>query len=145
MRELVAGAIALSILLYISVKRDNTRSRSIETFTVEVMQNVMNQIKTTEPDIYPIDTVYFHDTGNGSYTGRFMFFNTKDYSGVQYDVQTKGSDIVSISKSIPYNYQNPFSGYSKFSDFKMGGGGGGVTIASSSIDMTKIWENYRAG
>ena len=90
-----------------------------------------------ETDIYPIDTVYFNDNGNGNFSGRFMFLNTKDFSGVQYDVETNGTQLTSVSKSIPSNYQSPFSGYAKRMDFS------GIGINKPSVDMSKIWENYR--
>jgi hypothetical protein len=138
MRELIACVIALGVLLYLY--KDKVLIASApkkEMFQVEALQNALNMLYERETDIYPIDTVYFNDNGNGNFSGRFMFLNTKDFSGVQYDVETNGTQLTSVSKSIPSNYQNPFSGYSKRMDFS------GIGINKPSVDMSKIWENYR--
>ena len=138
MRELIACVIALGVLLYLSKDKVLVASApKKEMFQVEALQNALNMLYERETDIYPIDTVYFNDNGNGNFSGRFMFLNTKDFSGVQYDVETNGTQLTSVSKSIPSNYQSPFSGYAKRMDFS------GIGINKPSVDMSKIWENYR--
>jgi hypothetical protein len=139
MRELIACVAALGVLLYLSRdKRLLPLPPKKEMFQLEALQNALNMLHERDKYIYPIDTVYFNDNGNGKFSGRFMFLNTRDFSGVQYDIETDGTQLTSVSKSVPPNYQNPFSGYSKRMDLS------GITINKpSSLDMNKIWENYR--
>jgi hypothetical protein len=138
MRELIACVIALGVLLYLSKdKRLIASPPKKEMFQVEALQNALNMLYERDQNIYPIDTVYFNDNQNGTFSGRFMFLNTRDFSGVQYDVETNGTQLTSVSKSIPPNYQNPFSGYSKRMDFS------GTSIEKPLVNMSKIWENYR--
>jgi hypothetical protein len=138
MRELIACVVALGVLLYLSKdKRFTSDPPKKEMFQVEALQNALNMLHERDAGIYPIDTVYFNDNGNGSFSGRFMFLNTKDFSGVQYDVETDGKSLTSVTQSVPSNYQNPFSGYTKQMDFS------GITVDKPTVDMSKIWENYR--
>ena len=139
MKELIATIVGLGILLYVMRGEKAPSKPKREGFEIEILQNTLNKIQEKESDIYPVDTVYFNRKSDGSgYSGRFMFFNTKDFTGVQYDVETDGTSLTSLKKMVPPNYQNPFSGYSKrfaFSDV--------TSIQAPKVTMSKIWENYK--
>lgn len=135
MRELIAVIVALAVLLYI-MRNEKAPVQQRENFQIEAMQNTLNSIQEKEPDLYPIDTVYFNQNGN-EYEGRFIFLNTKEFYGVQYDVKTDGTKISSLTKYVPPEYQSPFSGYEDkmpFSEMK--------SIAPF-VDMQKIHENFK--
>lgn len=137
MRELIAATVALGFLLYL-MRNEKAPIPQKEYFELEAIQNTINQIQEKEPDVYPIDTIYFNrnETGN-EYDGRFMFFNTKGFYGVQYDVKSDGTKLLSMSKSIPPEYQSPFSGYETkqlYSDMKS---------AAPFVDMQKIHEKFK--
>jgi hypothetical protein len=145
MKGLVAGIIGLSLFFILVAQSQKNNGKLVipgrgerEMFRMEALQNTLNLIQSKIKNVYPIDTVYFNDETNGAYTGRFIFLNTDTFAGVQYDVTTDGKTIQSLSESVPPDYQNPFGGYSKYMDFKT------ITpVAAPSLDMSKIWENFR--
>jgi hypothetical protein len=142
MRELIAAIAGLGIFLYII--RNETASRGIpiriiEGFEPEILQNTLNLIQEREPNIYPIDTIYFQkgDSGEG-YIGRFMFMNTDGFFGVQYDVETDGNVLTSVSKTIPPEYESPFKGYiarEKYNNI--------LNIVPPTVNMAKIHDNLK--
>lgn len=145
MRELIAAVAGLGVLLYLMRNEKAPGARGIagqkvEGFEPEILQNVLNLIQAKEPNLYPIDTVYFNknsDSENSTYSGRFMFLNTDGFFGVQYDVESDGKTITSLSKSVPPDYQSPFSGYTSR---------GTVSLSSFEYpkpDMAKIHENLK--
>jgi hypothetical protein len=140
MRELIAVIAGLGALLYIMRNEmapvPLTRS-VVEGFEPELLQNTLNLIQEKEPNVYPIDTVYFQKEGSG-YIGRFMFLNTDGFFGVQYDVETDGKTLFSLKKSIPPEYESPFKGYvarQKYSDI--------LNIKAPEVNMAKIHNNLR--
>ena len=142
MRELVAAVAGLGLLLFV-MRNEKAPSipgpqRLIEGFEPEILQNTLNLIQEREPNVYPIDTVYFQksDSGDG-YIGRFMFLNTDGFYGVQYDVETNGAVITSLEKSIPPEYKSPFSGYQlaeKYSSI--------LDVKAPEVNMKKIHDNF---
>jgi hypothetical protein len=144
MRELIAVIAGLGVLLY--TMRNETApnpilmKKTIEGFEPEILQNTLNLIQEREANIYPIDTVYFQKGVSGEgYIGRFMFFNTEGFFGVQYDVETDGTTITSLKKSIPPDAQSPFKGYvarEKYGDI--------LNIKTPEINMAKIHENLKS-
>jgi hypothetical protein len=137
MRELIAAVVSLGFLLYL-MRNETAPISKKEMFEPEIIQNTINSIQEKESDIYPINTVYFNKSADGTdYEGRFMFLNTTGFYGVQYDVKTDGTKITSLSRTVPPEYKNPFSGYETkqlFSEMK--------SIAPF-VDMQKIHENFK--
>lgn len=142
MRELIAAIAGLGVLLY--VMRDEKAPvplgrNVIEGFEPELLQNTLNLIQEREPNIYPIETVYFQKGGDAGYIGRFMFLNTDGFYGVQYDVETDGKTLTSLDKSVPPDAQSPFKGYvarQKYGDI--------LSIKAPEINMAKIHDNLRS-
>lgn len=139
MKELIAGILTLGIGLYLLRNETAPKEQKIiEWFEPEILQNTINQIQEKEKNIYPIDTVYFNkkDSGDG-FIGRFMFLNTDGFYGVQYDIETDGTSITSLKKTVSPEYRNPFSGFStkdKFQDMKP---------IIPDINMQEIHEKFR--
>lgn len=140
MRELIAAAAGLGLLFYIMRnEKAPTIQRTVEAFEPEIIQNTLNLIQEREPNIYPIDTVYFQkNNGNSNYIGRFMFLNTDGFYGVQYDVETDGNVIVSLSKSVPPEYQSPFSAYQAVEKYSKI-----LDVPVPKVDMDKIHKNFK--
>lgn len=144
MKELIAAIAGLGALLYIMRDEKAPQTillqKTIEGFEPEILQNTLNLIQEKEPNVYPIETVYFQkgESGEG-YIGRFMFLNTDGFFGVQYDVETDGKTITSLNKSIPPDVQSPFKGYvarQKYGDI--------LNIKAPEINMAKIHENLKS-
>lgn len=135
MRELLAATVALGFLLFL-MRNEKAPITIKEYFEPEVIQNTLNQIQEKESDVYPIETIYFNKNDN-IYDARFMFFNTKGFYGVQYDVKTDGSKIISLSKSIPPEFQSPFSGYDEKLQFS------NMKPIAPVVDMQKIHQNLK--
>lgn len=140
MRELIAAIAGLGLLLYVmrNEKAPPLTRNVVEGFEPEILQNTLNLIQEREPNVYPIDTIYFQKGDGGGYIGRFMFLNTDGFFGVQYDVETDGKTITSLKKSIPPETQSPFKGYvarQKYGDV--------LNIKAPEVNMAKIHDNLR--
>ena len=137
MKELIAAVVSLGVLLYI-MRNETAPISKKELFEPEIIQNTINSIQEREIDVYPIDTVYFNKSTDGTtYDGRFMFLNTTGFFGVQYDVKTDGTKILSLTRSVPAEYQNPFSGYQSKELFS------NMQVSAPFVDMQKIHENFK--
>jgi hypothetical protein len=103
-----------------------------------LIQDTISEIQQKEQSVYPIDTVYFNRSEGGGYQARFLFLDTTTYAGVQYDVNVDASGKITgqINKSVPANFQNPFSGYAK--SFKFGN----LNVVPPVPDMKKVWDNF---
>lgn len=113
MKELIAAVAGLGLLLFVMRnEKAPSVSVSVEGFEPEevILKRTVDQIQEREPNVYPIDTIYFQKDKTG-FIGRFMFLNTDGFYGVQYDVETDGKEITSLKKSVPPEYKSPFSGY----------------------------------
>lgn len=55
----------------------------------DVIQAIIEKVQETDPDIVPLETLFINSRGNGDYTARFMFFNTRSFTGHQYDVESQ--------------------------------------------------------
>lgn len=139
MRELIAAIAGLGLVLYVMRnEKAPIVQKVVEKFEPEIIQNTLNLIQEKEPNLYPVDTVYFQKGTGSNYIGRFMFLNTDGFFGVQYDVETDGNVIVSLKKSIPPEYQSPFNAYQtpeKYSKL--------LDVTVPSVDMDKIHRNLR--
>lgn len=143
MRELIAVVAGLGVLMYL-MRNEKAPTigpqKLIEGFEPELLQNTLNLIQEREPNVYPIDTVYFQESegGGGMYIGRFMFLNTEGFYGVQYDVETDGTTITSLKKTIPPEYKSPFGGYSLAEKYK------NISNVSAPVpDMKKLHVNLK--
>jgi hypothetical protein len=144
MKGLIAGLIVLALLISLngSPVKSGFEPQSIPLTTKaavnpSLIQDTISQIQQKEQNVFPIDTVYYNSVENG-YQGRFLFLDTDNYAGVQYDVNvdSTGSIVGDVQKSVPANYQNPFSGYAKNFPF------GNLNAAPPTPDMAKVWDNY---
>lgn len=147
MRGLFAGLFVLLILaslygdspvLRISTGGGSNNVSMFDPVDPSVIQNTISEIQQKEQSVYPIDTIYFNRSEGGGYQARFIFLDTSNYAGVQYDVNvdSKGKISGSIQKSVPANFQNPFSGYAK--NFKIGN----LNVTAPVPDMQKVWNNF---
>ena len=79
----------------------------------DVTQVILEKVQQSSPTIYPLETLYIKNAGNGAYDARFMFFDTNGYFGTQYDVKASvgdGGSVQILSKSetaIKGDAQNP--------------------------------------
>jgi hypothetical protein len=142
MRELIAVVAGLGLLMYVMRNEKAPTSigpqKLIEGFEPELLQNTLNLIQAREPNVYPIDTVYFQEKSSGVYIGRFMFLNTDGFYGVQYDIETDGVTLISMEKSIPPEFKSPFSGYTLAEKYK-----NISNVAAPVPDMNKIHVNLK--
>ena len=102
------------------------------------IQDTISEIQQKEQSVYPIDTVYYNRSSGGGYEARFLFLDTSNYAGVQYDVNIDADGKIAgqIKKTVPANFQNPFSGYAK--SFKFGN----LDVVAPVPDMKKVWDNF---
>lgn len=142
MKELIAAVAGLGLLLFL-MRNEKVTFNQYESFEVEseeqLLKNTIAQIQERDPNVYPIDTVYFQKDKAG-YIGRFMFLNTDGFYGVQYDIETDGKQLTSMKKSVPPEYKSPFSGYVARQDYK------DLTTTKQEdmkIDQNAIAENLR--
>jgi hypothetical protein len=59
----------------------------------DIIQAIIEKVQQSKPDEYPLETLFVTPQADGSYATRFMFFNTRKFSGAQYDIKAKiGTD-----------------------------------------------------
>ena len=77
----------------------------------EITQAILTKALTLKPDIVPINTLFINPGADGTYDARMLFYNTKHFYGVQYDLKAKVSpdgavDILAFGDS-PVVEANP--------------------------------------
>jgi len=80
----------------------------------EITQAIIEAFQKSLDDMVPIETLFIKPQGDGNYSSRFMFMNTKRFYGVQYDVEANvsASGAVTLSKVMataqPTDYTNAY-------------------------------------
>ena len=145
MRGLFAGIVLLLILVSLDrfpssggYSTECTNVSMFDPVDPSTIQDTISEIQQKEQSVYPIDTLYFNRVEGGGYQARFLFLNTSNYAGVQYDVNVDASGKIAggINKSVPAEFKNPFGGYTK--DFKFGN----LNVVAPTPDMKKVWDAY---
>ena len=57
----------------------------------EITQAILTKALTLKPDIVPINTLFINSGADDTYDARMLFYNTKHFYGVQYDLKAKVS------------------------------------------------------
>jgi hypothetical protein len=101
MKDAVIGILALIIgfLLWNGRQADSYDGEVITADRVspDVTQVIIEEVQKNNPDTVPLETLFINHQGDGVYKARFMFFNTRHYFGIQYDVQAKVNQDGSVS------------------------------------------------
>lgn len=63
----------------------------------EVTQSILSKVQSIKEDFVPIETIFNNRQADGSYTSRFMFFNTRHFFGKQFDVRSNVSKDGNVS------------------------------------------------
>lgn len=79
----------------------------------DVIQGIIEKVQQSKPDEYPLETLFITPQADGSYSSRFMFYNTRKFLGTQYDVTAKvrtdgGVDILNMTASAK---EDPSTGF----------------------------------
>ena len=79
----------------------------------DVIQAIIDKVRQSKPDEYPIETLFITPQADGVYTSRFMFYNTRKFLGNQYDVIAKiGADgAVNIQNMTESSKEDTSTGY----------------------------------
>lgn len=102
-----------------------------------ILQNTITQIQQQQNNLYPVSTVYFNKSSDGGYSGRFVFMDSSNYAGVQYDATvSQDGTLISANKGVPASFQNPFTGF--VNKFKFGN----LNTVDPTPDMSAVWNNY---
>jgi len=99
MKDLVIFVLVLVVAFLVWNSRVNVSSYTAPVVSgdapvsPDIIQAIIEKVQQTKPNEYPLETVFVTPQADGSYISRFMFFNTKLFSGSQYDIKAKvGSD-----------------------------------------------------
>ena len=78
-----------------------------------IIQAIIEKVRSSLPDMSPLETLFINIQPDGSYNSRHMFYNTKHFYGAQYDVNSKvGMDgSVEITKLGNSSQIDPTTGY----------------------------------
>jgi len=136
MKVLTAVLIVFAVILFFMYSKNS--SPVVSHFSVDptLIQNTITQIQEKNPSLYPVTTVYFNQSGDG-YNGRFVFMDSKNYKGTQYDVNVDSSgSVTSVSEGVPASYSNPFGGFVKKFLF------GNLNTTPPTPNMQAVWNNY---
>lgn len=119
MKDLVI-VLLLAIILFLIWNGRQTSTMEAEAPTTttavpgEVTQAIIEAFQKSLDDMVPLETLFIKPQGDGNYSARFMFMNTKRFYGVQYDVQANvsGSGAVTLSNVVataqPTDYTNAY-------------------------------------
>jgi hypothetical protein len=81
---LVLIAFFILVVMYLNT------TRRVENMTDEqTVDTVMSSIRSSRPELYPIETVYIEPNGNS----RFLFLNMDTYAGELYDYSKTGGAV----------------------------------------------------
>jgi len=58
----------------------------------DVIQALIEKVQESDPDIVPLETLFVNPLGGGDYTARFMFFNSRNFTGSQFDVRANAAE-----------------------------------------------------
>lgn len=94
MKDAVIGILVLIIgfLLWNGRQADSYDQEAVltaERVPPDVTQVIIEEVQKQNPDTVPLETLFINHQGDDIYKARFMFFNTRHYFGIQYDVQAK--------------------------------------------------------
>jgi hypothetical protein len=88
----------------------------------EVVGTILEKFQETHPDLQPIETLFVTPQKDNIFDSRFMFLNTRNFSGVQYDIQAQiGEDgTVDILRKSETAQADPNYGFvpDKYTDWK---------------------------
>lgn len=79
----------------------------------EITGAIVEKFQQQNPDLYPIETLFVNpQKESGVFNSRFMFFNTKHFYGVQYDIEARVDDSgATILKQSRTSQPDPNYGY----------------------------------
>lgn len=80
----------------------------------EITGAIVEKFQQQNPDLYPIETLFVNpQKEEGVFDSRFMFFNTKKFYGVQYDIQARveSDGSTTILKQTESAQRDPSYGY----------------------------------
>ena len=102
---------------------DASQEPASEQVPPDVTQVILDSVQQKNPDFIPIETLFINKQGDNMYTARFMFFNTRHYYGVQYDVKAKVEstdkvEILSQKETTTADYSGAYKPdeYTPYSD-----------------------------
>jgi hypothetical protein len=78
------------VAIFILVALYWTTNRRVENMTDEqTIDTVISSVRTSRPELYPIETVYVEPNGNS----RVLFLNMDTYAGELYDYSKTGGTV----------------------------------------------------
>lgn len=121
MRLLLVLLLVAAVVWALRSSKEGLTNPVVQNQTVpsSAIQAVITKVTGDRPELFPLDTV-FVDSDGSSITGRFLFLDKRDYSGVQYDITATlmGDSQVSITSmktTVNPNLDGPFLPYGKAS------------------------------
>jgi hypothetical protein len=75
-----------------SYTEDSSGAQPGDPVPPDVIQALIEKVQESDPDIVPLETLFINAAGGGDYTARFMFFNSRTFTGSQIDVRANASE-----------------------------------------------------
>ena len=90
---LLAG-IALFLLWNQTVKKTTyaPSDQDVAPIPPVITQSILEKMLEKYPDLVPINTAFINVQSDGTYRARILFFNSKRFFGVQYDIDARVND-----------------------------------------------------
>lgn len=112
---LLLGAAAVLALLVWRDKAPYVGPQSQTQVPAEVIQTLANSIRTKNPDIFPIETIFVNQSPDGTINARMLFVNLRGFFGIQYDVAGRLNngkvDIISMTEQVQPDRNGPFQAF----------------------------------
>ncbi len=79
----------------------------------EITGAIVEKFQQQNPELHPIETLFVNPQKDDTFSSRFMFFNTKHFYGVQYDIQARINQdgTAEILKQSESSARDPSYGY----------------------------------
>jgi hypothetical protein len=124
---LLLGAAAVLALLVWRDRDPYVGPQSQTQVPAEVIQTMANKIREKNPEIFPIETIFINQNGDGTVNARMLFINLRGFFGIQYDVVGRLNngqvDIISMTEQVQPDRNGPFQAfkpdvYARFKDVR---------------------------
>lgn len=124
---LLLGAAAVLALLVWRDKDSYVGPQSQTQVPEEVIQSLANTIRTKNPEIFPVETIFINQLPDGTVSARMLFINLRGFFGIQYDVVGRLNngkvEIISMTEQVQPDRNGPFQAfkpdvYAKFQDVR---------------------------
>lgn len=114
MNVLVLVALVLLVIWFFSGRKTSWYSgiQSQTAVPETVIQDLATAVRRTDPDVFPVETIFINQNPDGTLMARMLFINLRGFFGVQYDVFARVAngkvEIISKNETVAPDMSSSF-------------------------------------